>query len=104
MRTGLLLLVTGCLAAAAALASEADVRTPAAAAASRDPSGGEGSVLVRRGTWAVLSTSQGGVAIESRVEVLQDGRAGQRVLVRGSAWPQPIAARVLAQGSLEPTR
>lgn len=60
--------------------------------------------LVRRGDYAVLAAGEGGVAVQARVEVLQDGRAGQRVLVRGMAWPQPIAARVVGAGSLEPAR
>lgn len=79
-------------------APDEEAATLAAAAPSRT------AWLVRRGDWAVLAAGEGGVAVQSRVEVLQDGRAGQRVLVRGMAWPQPVAARVVGPGALEPTR
>jgi flagella basal body P-ring formation protein FlgA len=97
------LVIAASLCGAAAFASER--ASAAEKGASAQPSSkGDASLLVRRGAWAVLSTSQGGVAVESRVEVLQDGKAGQRVLVRGSMWPQPIAARVIGNALLEPAR
>lgn len=104
MRRAAVLLVACALSGSHAAAAEAGVQPDSQASSLRDVTAGGPGVLVRRGGWAVLSTSQGGVAVESRVEVLQDGRAGQRVLVRGSAWPQPVAARVLGDGRLEPAR
>jgi hypothetical protein len=72
------------------------------AAAARMQAGA--GLLVRRGEVATLAASFGGVVVESPVEVLQDGKAGQRVLVRGSAWTMPLAARVTGPGALEPAR
>lgn len=59
---------------------------------------------VTRGEWAALRTSSGAVSLESRVEVLQDGRVGQRIRVRTSASATGIVfAKVVGRGQLELT-
>ncbi|MEJ5989596.1 hypothetical protein WG902_06325 [Ramlibacter sp. PS3R-8] len=57
---------------------------------------------VSRGEWAALRTTSGAVSLESRVEVLQDGRVGQRVRVRTSSNASGILfAKVVGRGQLE---
>jgi hypothetical protein len=63
----------------------------------RDDSG----AIVHRGDWASLRSQAGGIAIEDRVEILQDGAAGDFVQVRGSASSASFAARVVARGRVE---
>lgn len=67
----------------------------AASAAPREP------LAVSRGDWAVLRSGEGVVSLESRVEVLQDGRPGQKVRVRQHGADGPILARVVGRGLLE---
>lgn len=59
------------------------------------------SPAVTRGGWAHLIARSGGVSIESRVEVLQDGRPGEvvRVKVRGAS--SEVLARVTGPGQVE---
>jgi len=56
---------------------------------------------VLRGDWATLRSVAGPVLLESRVEVLQDGRPGQRVRVRQPGGAGPLMARVVGRGALE---
>jgi flagellar basal body P-ring formation protein FlgA len=58
-------------------------------------------LLVARGEWATLRSSAGAVLLESRVEVLQDGRAGQRVRVRSQGATGLVFARVIGPAQLE---
>jgi flagella basal body P-ring formation protein FlgA len=60
-----------------------------------------GAIEVTRGEWAALRTSAGAVALESRVEVLQDGRAGDRIRVRQHGATGIVLARVVGRGQLE---
>ena len=57
--------------------------------------------VVVRGDWATLRSSEGGVTLESRVEVLQDGRPGQRIRVRRQGAAAALFARVVGSGQLE---
>jgi flagella basal body P-ring formation protein FlgA len=57
--------------------------------------------LVARGEWATLRSGAGAVTLESRVEVLQDGQAGQRVRVRAAGATGIVFARVLGPAQLE---
>lgn len=57
--------------------------------------------LVARGTWAVLRAGQGAVVLESRAEVLEDGRSGEAVRVRLPNASSTILARVTGPGTLE---
>lgn len=57
--------------------------------------------LVGRGEWAVLRNVLGSVVLESRVQVLQDGRRGERIRVRQRGATGVVLARVLATGLLE---
>jgi flagellar basal body P-ring formation protein FlgA len=61
----------------------------------------EEPLLVGRGEWATLRSSAGVVMLESRVEVLQDGRAGERVRVRPSTATGIVFARVVGPAQLE---
>lgn len=61
----------------------------------------EPAPLVTRGGWATLRATQGTVMLESRVEVLQDGRAGQSVQVKASGAQGAILARVTGPGAVE---
>ncbi|MDB5897743.1 MAG: flagella basal body P-ring formation protein FlgA [Ramlibacter sp.] len=61
----------------------------------------EGPSEVLRGEWAALRTAAGAVSLESRVEVLQDGRAGDRVRVRQAGATGIVLARVVGRGQLE---
>ena len=56
---------------------------------------------VTRGQWASLRTTAGVVALESRVEVLQDGRQGEKVRVRQSGATGVVFAKVVGEGQLE---
>jgi flagella basal body P-ring formation protein FlgA len=57
---------------------------------------------VSRGDWAALRTTSGAVSLESRVEVQQDGKVGQRIRVRTSGAASGIlSARVVGRGELE---
>lgn len=56
---------------------------------------------VSRGDWALLTTQNGLVALESRVEVLQDGRIGQSVRVKQVNATSAVLARVSGPGRLE---
>jgi flagella basal body P-ring formation protein FlgA len=60
--------------------------------------------VVERGHWAVLRAGMGEVLAESRVEVLQDGRAGERVRVRPPGAAMPLLATVVGPGLLEVLR
>jgi len=56
---------------------------------------------VTRGSFAALAARSGGVEVETRVEVLQDGQPGQRVRVRLPTASASILAQVLAPGRVE---
>lgn len=56
---------------------------------------------VARGQWAVLRSGAGTVVTEARVQVLQDGRRGDKVRVRHAAASAPMLARVSGPGLLE---
>lgn len=58
-------------------------------------------LLVERGGWATLRSSDGAVALESRVAVLQDGRAGDHVRVRAPGGGGVVFARVVGRAQLE---
>lgn len=59
---------------------------------------------VLRGQWASLHSGVGTVLSETRVEVLQDGRAGDSVRVRQPGAMAQVTARVLGPGQLEIAR
>jgi len=61
----------------------------------------EAAPLIARGEYAMLRTSQGPIALESRVEVLQDGAAGQSVRVKLPNASTSIMARVVSAGVVE---
>ncbi len=61
----------------------------------------EPTLAVERGTWAALRSVTGAVVLESRVQVLQDGRLGQRVRVRQQGATGIVFARVVERGLLE---
>lgn len=61
----------------------------------------ETAPLVARGDWAMLSESHAGVRLESRAEVLEDGRLGDRVQVRLRRAKSAITARVTGPGTVE---
>lgn len=56
---------------------------------------------VTRGNVATLRSSSGGIRVESRVEVLQDGGLGQDVRVRLPGAVDAVLARVVASGQVE---
>jgi len=58
-------------------------------------------VLVERGGWATLRSTDGAVSLESRVAVLQDGRAGEQVRVRAPGGGGIVFARVIGPAQLE---
>lgn len=60
--------------------------------------------LVQRGQWASLRSGAGAVVSEARVEVLQDGRAGESVRVRQPGALTQVMARVVGPGQLEVVR
>lgn len=57
--------------------------------------------VVGRGEWAALRNTLGSVVLESRVQVLQDGRPGERIRVRQQGATGVVFARVMAAGLLE---
>lgn len=59
------------------------------------------ALAVTRGAWATLRSTSGVVTLESQVEVLQDGRAGQRVRVRQAGASGVVFARVVGPAQLE---
>jgi flagellar basal body P-ring formation protein FlgA len=83
----------------------AEVRLPATGTAIQGTeAAGSEMAGVSRGEWAALRTSAGAVSLESRVEVLQDGRVGQRVRVRSSVNASGVLfAKVVGRGQLELT-
>lgn len=58
-------------------------------------------LAVRRGEWARLQAGVGLVQADLRVEVLQDGRPGDRVLVRHAAGGPAVRGVVVQPGVLE---
>jgi flagella basal body P-ring formation protein FlgA len=56
---------------------------------------------VVRGSWAVLEARQGGLNVQSRAEVLQDGRAGQMVQVKPANATASLLVRVAGPGRVE---
>ena len=63
----------------------------------------DAALAVARGEWAVLRAVEGSITLESRVEVLQDGRTGERIRVRAQGVTGPLFARVVGPGRLELT-
>lgn len=61
----------------------------------------EAAPLVTRGGWASLRASRGLVQLESRVEVLEDGRAGQMVRVKLPGASGDVLAQVTGPGAVE---
>ncbi|MCY1244044.1 flagella basal body P-ring formation protein FlgA [compost metagenome] len=61
----------------------------------------ESMPAVVRGNWALLQARSGDVAVESRVEVLQDGREGQFVRVKVTGAKGEVLARVTGPGQVE---
>lgn len=59
---------------------------------------------VARGQWASLRAEAGVVTLETRVEVLQDGRTGDKVRVRQPGATAGVMAKVLGPGQLEIAR
>lgn len=59
------------------------------------------ALAVQRGEWAALHTALGAVRLESRVQVLQDGREGERIRVRQLGATGVVFARVVQPGLLE---
>jgi flagella basal body P-ring formation protein FlgA len=59
---------------------------------------------VARGEWAPLRALAGAVRLESRVEVLQDGRVGDRIRVRTPGAMGTVFATVVAPHQLELAR
>lgn len=56
---------------------------------------------VERGQWLTARSVAGSVALESRVEALQDGRVGQTVRVKQANSANSISARVTGPGQVE---
>lgn len=56
---------------------------------------------VSRGEWVRLTTQQGPLSLESRVQVLQDGMPGQVVRARPAHAAATLSARVVGPGQLE---
>lgn len=56
---------------------------------------------VLRGEWATLRSVSGPLVLEAVVEVLQDGRSGQKVRVRQRGATAVMMARVLGPGQVE---
>jgi flagella basal body P-ring formation protein FlgA len=57
--------------------------------------------VVARGDWATLRSAAGPILVEGRVEVLQDGRPGQKIRVRQQGAAGILFARVVGRGQLE---
>lgn len=81
-------------------AQNASAVAPRAGADPAPANPAERTLAVRRGGRATLRTVQGRIALERRVEVLEDGREGQNVRVRLGA-SQVLTARVAGPESLE---
>lgn len=62
------------------------------------------AAAVLRGQWASLRSSAGAVSLETRVEVLQDGRPGDSVRVRQPGATAGVVAKVVGPGQLEVAR
>jgi flagella basal body P-ring formation protein FlgA len=58
---------------------------------------------VVRGDWVALRIHAGGMELESRAEALQNGRAGQTVIVKPHGASGTLEARVLGPGRVELT-
>jgi hypothetical protein len=61
------------------------------------------SALVARGDWVLLRFKSAGVELETRAQVLQDGRAGDAVRVRAWSASEPVYARVISASAVEAT-
>lgn len=61
----------------------------------------ESEPLVRRGTWAAMDAQNGNVSVQSRVEVLQDGRPGETVRVKMPGASGSVLARVVGLHQVE---
>lgn len=61
----------------------------------------ESRPAVARGDWATLHAIAGAVNLESRVEVLEDGRNGQLVHVKLPNATSPMLARVVGERMVE---
>lgn len=61
----------------------------------------EPAPAVTRGNWAQLQARSGDVSVQSRVEVLQDGRPGQFVRVKVPGASGEVLARVTGPGQVE---
>lgn len=61
----------------------------------------QGVPVVQRGDWANLTARTGLVALERRVEVMQDGELGQLVRVKPANSAGSLVARVTGPGSVE---
>jgi flagellar basal body P-ring formation protein FlgA len=61
----------------------------------------QSQVLVERGAWATLRSTDGAVSLESKVSVLQDGRAGDQVRVRAPGGAGIVFARVVGPAQVE---
>lgn len=84
--------------------SAAGADTPLLHAAAGRPSGSRGPAEVLgvvRGEWATLRSVAGPIVLEMAVEVLQDGRAGDKVRVRQRGTGGPVLARVVGPGQVE---
>lgn len=56
---------------------------------------------VVRGSWALLESRQAGLNVQSRAEVLQDGRAGQMIQVKPVNATASLLVRVAGPGRVE---
>lgn len=88
--------------------SDTAARTPPEAAPpllraepDRTPARDTSPPAVARGDWATLRSTAGPILVEGRVEVLQDGRPGQKIRVRQQGVAGSLLARVLGHGQLE---
>ncbi|WP_181459058.1 flagella basal body P-ring formation protein FlgA [Herbaspirillum rubrisubalbicans] len=83
------------------LISTLRVRRPLQAGDTLTRASVENAPLVQQGSSAILKTTQGGIELESRVDVLQDGLEGQDVQVRLPNASGAISARVAGPGVVE---
>lgn len=89
-------------AAASAGSPSSGVQVPPLNRGSIAASAGAAEALgVARGDWATLRSAAGPIVLEMAVEVLQDGRAGDKVRVRQRETRALVMARVLGPGLLE---
>jgi len=89
---------------AAAVTNPAQLRRPVPAGEALRERDVGAALLVQRGQWASLRSGAGLVTSEARVEVLQDGRAGENVRVRQQGATAQVMARVVGPGQLEIVR